>query len=437
MIYIKRGLCPPYIHSLLKRLLRNTYKYFKKFRDSYLCADKGEQILINFMNELYNAINAKNLSIRSLAKETGVSKSALCEGLSGKTEMKLESFLVIIEKVYENRNERKQKINEFILLCEKDLNVRKALGYCQCTGEYSIMQKIIDKKLGSIQEGKLGDSDEKENYKRINKYLSIYDLYNKRNNSKLTGQELLDELDAKNFSNNQECQVILNILYGLAMYDIPNYRAMTVFSAKIESHLNKVENKFVKICLEMQYKERVAYLKLLENDIENCRDVCKNILESKFDFPIIKASALCCLGESYMIGNGYDILKAEKYLKEAIKVLEDSGVSKDSKKYFAFKTTLAFLYIEYGYNLDKIDFDYIDIGELAYYECKFGDRSRGLEIFHKLQEEGKLTAIRLYYLSRIKDDILLMKDSLEKFEKNGNLYYVQLVKDALLKEGVK
>ncbi|OJE43047.1 hypothetical protein BAQ49_11435 [Bacillus proteolyticus] len=389
------------------------------------------------MNELYNAINAKNLSIRSLAKETGVSKSALCEGLSGKTEMKLESFLAIIEKVYENRNERKQKIDEFILLCEKDLNVRKALGYCQCTGEYSIMQKIIDKKLGNIQEGKLGDPDEKEDYKRINKYLSIYDLYNKRNNRKLTGQELLDELDAKNFSNNQECQVILNILYGLAMYDIPNYRAMTVFSAKIESHLNKVENEFIKICLEMQYKERMAYLKLLENDIENCRHVCKNILESKFDFPIIKASALCCLGESYMLGNGYDILKAETYLKEAIKTLEGSSVSKDSKKYFAFKTTLAFLYIEYGYNLDKIDFDYIDIGELAYYECKFGDRSKGLEIFHKLQEEGKLTAIRLYYLSRIKDDILLMKDSLEKFEKNGNLYYVQLVKDALLKEGVK
>ena len=48
----------------------------------------------------------------------------------------------------------------------------------------------------------------------------------------------------------------------------------------------------------------------------------------------------------------------------------------ESRKYKAFNTTLNYLYIEFGFNLDKINFDYIDVSELGYYIGLYEDKEK-------------------------------------------------------------
>ena len=82
---------------------------------------------------------------------------------------------------------------------------------------------------------------------------------------------------------------------------------------------------------------------------------------------------MCCLGESYMFE---DQLLSEKWILNSINYLDKHGVSRESRKYKAFNTTLNYLYIEFGFNLDKINFDYIDVSELGYYIGLYEDKEK-------------------------------------------------------------
>ncbi|WJE54291.1 AimR family lysis-lysogeny pheromone receptor [Bacillus cereus] len=373
----------------------------------------------SLMRETNKRIEFKGMSKRKLAKQIGVSVTTICNGLSCITdEMKFDVFKNLVWYVYENTEERTKKIREFMKLCESNLNIRKSLSYCQVTGEYNIMQFIIQ--------------EHKEN-SEVRKYLNAYGLYNKRNLNKCRGKKLLDEIYLSDISVDPECQVLINTLYMAGMYDEQNYNAMSPYTDIVESNLLKIKNKFIKECLEWQYKERVAYIELLGNEIEKCRKTCNEIIHSESDFSVIKATALCCLGESFVFENKFE---AERYIKLAISCLDDANSLKQSQKRASFMTTLAFLYIEFGFNLDQIDFKYISEGELAYYECKYGDKQKGLAIFEKLEVTKGLTAFQMYYLSQVNNDIMMLKKSLESFEKMGNLFYIQLAKKALVGEGV-
>ncbi|MEB9430029.1 hypothetical protein P4I83_34000, partial [Bacillus cereus] len=59
--------------------------------------------------------------------------------------------------------------------------------------------------------------------------------------------------------------------------------------------------------------------------------------------------------------------------------------------------------------------------------------------FEKLKKQGKnLSAFKLYYLFFVdRNDIMILKEALEKFANNGNVFYSNLVTRLLIKEGVK
>ena len=138
----------------------------------------------------------------------------------------------------------------------------------------------------------------------------------------------------------------------------------------INKHFGKEKIPYIKKYLDLHHKERLAYIRLLSNKLEEAREIADEILNSPLDIPIAKSTALCCKGESYIFS---DVLQAESYILSALLLLEEANVSKNSYKYKAYKTTLVFIYIEFGFNLDKIAFDNLkEEEELAYYEGKFG-----------------------------------------------------------------
>lgn len=357
----------------------------------------------------------KELTFPDIERKTKVDRVVITDAVSGKTaEMKFDKFLPVASVLFDDLEERKDVINQFVMLCTGDLNIRKALCYCQGIGEYEIIDNLIQKH---------------KDHKKLQKYFKIYNLYNLRNKNITRGQAMIDKMDDTSFSSDAEIQVMTNMLYSFSMYDIFNYRAMLPYSDKVEKNLNEMKKGFIKSCLEMHYNDRIAYINLFNEDVDLCQNKCKEILNSEIEVPVIKATALCCLGESYLFT---DVIKSEKYLLESLKYLEENGISKKGRKYKSFQSTLAFLYIDNGFNLDKIDFSSIDLSEVAYYEGLYGDKSKALKIFEDLSKERKFVSpFIMYYISRINNDILGLREALKRFERVGNYHYANAVKRTL------
>lgn len=355
------------------------------------------------------------LSFPEIQRKTGVDRVVITDAVTGNTaEMKFDKFLPVASILFEDVEERKEILNKFIMRCTGDLNIRKALCYCQGIGEYKVIDQLIEKH---------------KDHKKLQKYFKIYQMYNLRNQNITRGQDMIDKMDKVSFSNDSEIQVLVNMLYSFSMYDIFNYRAMHPYSDKVEKNLNEIKKGFIKSCLEMHYNDRVAYINLFNEDLKECRIKCEEILNSDIDAPVIKATALCCLGESFLFT---DVLKAEKYLLKSLKYLDENGISREGRKYKSFQSTLSFLYIDNGFNLDKIDFSCIDLSEIAYYEGLYGDKEKALKMFEELaKERGWSSPFTIYYVSRINHDIIGLREALKRFERVGNYHYANAVKRTL------
>ncbi|MEX0416823.1 AimR family lysis-lysogeny pheromone receptor [Bacillus sp. C30] len=373
-----------------------------------------KEINRNLMKELMQKIKKKadelELTFPEIERQTGVDRVVIIDAVSGNTaEMKFDNFLRITTVLYENMEERKTVLNEFISLMENPLNIRKALVFYQGVGEFENIDALITAH---------------EDHNKLKKYLCVYKYFNMRNKNEKKGQPLIDELDKKSFSMEAECGVLVNMIYSFSMYDIFNIRAMHPYSDRVEKNLGDMTKGFIKSCLELHYKDRVAYIKLFNDELEECRALCNEILESDLEITVLKSTAMCCVGESYMI---QDQNLSEKWILDSIDFLDRHGVSRDSRKYKAFNTTLNFLYIEFGFNLEKINFDYIDTSELGYYIGLYEDKEKGLEMIYNLVQKRGSSPFTDYYIARINKDLEGLERALVRFERVANYHYAKVV----------
>ncbi|PEO40906.1 AimR family lysis-lysogeny pheromone receptor [Bacillus wiedmannii] len=369
-------------------------------------------LMRELMEKIKKDIDDKGFKIRPLAKKVGVDRTVITDGIAtGKTaEMKLDTFMKIMDVVYENLEERQEVIRNFIKIAQNELNIRKSLVYCQGTGEYDLIADLV-----KIHQGK----------RLLNKYIRVYELFNKRNQNTKKGQPLIDEMDEQLFSNDGETQEIINILYALSMHDTFNIRAMNPYMDKVEKNLVEVFDEFINNWLTMFFDERMTYVNLFDDKLELCRQKCKKILKEATDVPLIYATALCCIGESYVFE---DQTLAENWILDSINYLDQHRVSRDSRKYTAFNTTLNFLYIEFGFNLDKINFDYIDTSEQGYYIGLYKDKEKGLKMIYNLVEERGSSPFTDYYIARINEDLEGLERALIRFERVANYHYAKAVR---------
>lgn len=371
-----------------------------------------QKLMKELMKKVKKDIASKGLKIRPLAKKAGVDRSVITDGImTCKTaEMKLDTFMKIVDVVYEKLEDRQELLRNFIKIAQNELNIRKALCYCQGMGEYDLITYLAKDHLGN---------------RLLNKHICVYQLFNKRNQNVKKGQPLLDEMDQHVFSNDAEIQVVINILYALSMHDTFNIRAMNPYMGKVEKNLLDVNDTFINTWLTMYFDERMAYVNLFDDKLELCRQKCNKILESATIIPLIRATSMCCVGESYMFENQ---LLSEKWVLDSIDYLDKHGVSRESRKYKSFNTTLNFLYIEFGFNLDRINFDYIDMSELGYYIGLYEDKEKGLEIIYNLVKERGSSPFTDYYIARINEDLDGLEKALMRFERVANYHYAKAVR---------
>ncbi|WP_260869876.1 AimR family lysis-lysogeny pheromone receptor, partial [Bacillus thuringiensis] len=384
----------------------------QKKSEKQLKKEFKRNLMRELMKKIKKDIDDKGFKIRPLAKKVGVDRTVITDGIvTCKTaEMKLDTFMKIMDVVYENLEERQEVIRSFIKIAQNELNIRKSLVYCQGTGEYELIADLVKIHTGN---------------RHLNKYVRVYQLFNKRNKNEKKGQPLIDEMDEQLFSNEGEIQVVINILYALSMHDTFNIRAMNPYMDKVEKNLIEVCDEFITQWLTMFFDERMAYVNLFDDKLELCRQKCEKLLQEAKNVPLIYATGLCCIGESYMFE---DQILAEKWIADSINYLDQHGVSRDSRKYIAFNTTLNFLYIEFGFNLDKINFDYIDTSELGYYIGLYKDKKKGLKMIYNLVEERGSSPFTDYYIARINEDLEGLERALIRFERVANYHYAKAVR---------
>ena len=402
------------------------------------------------MKKIDNDIESRNLSLRGLSEKIKVDYSAVRNGVKGATaEMKFENFLKLVAELYHNPNEKRERITEFVKICRRPLNTKKCLMYCQCAGEFVAADELIikqkesirikkkDKKQAELSQENTGSTKVRKSKKsEVEMHLALYELYNKRNHNQLKGQDLIDKLYESGYCDDVEYQVLFDTLFMAALYDVPNIHAMKPYADKILVNLSKLEDGFIKECLQMLCFERISFVHLLRSELEDSREICYKILDSKLDLPIVKATAYCCIGESYFFEKK-ELRLAESYIEKGIRVLEDVvNMPKKMQKYKAFKTTLAHYYIENNMSLHKIDFTNIDITEEAFYECSFGDFDKGLKLYKQVEEEGKWSPFVEYSFAKVTSNRQRMKKALLMFEQCGHIHYANLVKQTLLNEGM-
>ncbi|PFW72181.1 hypothetical protein COL30_24435, partial [Bacillus pseudomycoides] len=98
------------------------------------------------MKRIKKQSERRELTFPDIERKTGVDRVVIADAVSGKTaEMKFDKFLPVASILFEDMEERKEILNEFIMLCTGDLNIRKALCYCQGIGEYEVIDQLIEK----------------------------------------------------------------------------------------------------------------------------------------------------------------------------------------------------------------------------------------------------------------------------------------------------
>ncbi|MDZ5608622.1 AimR family lysis-lysogeny pheromone receptor [Bacillus pseudomycoides] len=373
------------------------------------------------MNEVMNQLLARmdflGISRRNLALKIGVSREKIRRGIACEYEMDVDVFFKAVDILYERQNEKRAITREYLIECKSISNIEVGLLYCQVHGEYDLMNQLITQ------------NEDKTN---LSIFFSIYKLFNKRNKNELKGQALYDELNKRRFSSNPHCQVMINILYMLSLADKPNNNAIIQYVDDMEHNLKKVEEGYIKDYLRMLADERKAYMYLWRVKLDECRNTCYKIINYSLDIPIIKATALCCLGESYQFESP---IRSESFLEQAIQKLEEISVPAKAQKYIAFQSTLAHVRLTNNQNVDKIDVNVIHKNERATYEYRHGNRELGIYLFKEMEEKG-FTPFQRFAYSECIGDVEGIKQALLEFELAGLSFYGQLCKNILMNKGV-
>ncbi|PGU29615.1 hypothetical protein COD66_23205 [Bacillus cereus] len=375
------------------------------------------------MNQLLSKMESLGYSRRSLTdklklnfENLKISREKLRRGLACEYEMDVNVFFSTVDLLFEKQNEKRKITSDFFSKCESISNIEVGLIYFQVQGEYDLMNQLISKN---------------EHKTNLGIFFSIYKLFNKRNKNELRGKALYDELSSKRFSSNPHCQVMVNILFMLSLADMPNNNAIIQYVDVMEHNLGKLKEGLIKDYLRMLADERKAYMYLWRVQIGECRDTCQKIINSCIDTPIIQATALCCLGESYQFESPS---KSEEYLLKAIEKLEEVNVPLKSQKYVAFHSTLAHVRLNNEINIKEINLLAIHKNEKANYEYNFGNRKLGLSLFNEMEIEGFSPFQRFTY-SKCIGSLEGIKQALLEFELSGLSFYGQLCKNILISKG--
>lgn len=368
----------------------------------------------NINKEIDNYLAFKNITYTNLAKEVGVSKSTISNYLNKNNALSVYTFSKLVYVVFENDKDKQEQmiINYLNTLRDRmNINVKLAFAIAHLNDYLKLMKSIYQ----------LCKKSEDIEMKRLAKIFSLYI-------ARLDGEDIksiyLDIEKARMISNksNYDVEIYCDILSMLILCDLGDFGLMEGYKVRIERNIELVTNNYLKNLYYFWVTELWSYTLLR-------RDMCKEFKENntylrtykdlKF-FPVMEAFLNIRCGENCMFTN-YN--KSLNFFLEATSILSRA---KESLKFRIALNNINFIRIIWWKDIDKIEFNKLHPAEYALFLIKEGKKDEAIKILERIEKnKGYLSPMQTCYMGMAKDNLELVKKSINMFKSNNDFLYVK------------
>ncbi|CAM4013505.1 hypothetical protein BAMA_12390 [Bacillus manliponensis] len=371
------------------------------------------------LNKLSDDMNARNINRNKLSEKVGIDSATLSRFLRGKHQMLFNKYGEILKEVYpDDVNTRREFCRAYSKVLKRPGNKKNAMYYLLSHGELNILSKLVtsEKNTNNCE------------------WAVVCELLYLRYSGEISGDALLKKLneEIKKFKTKTlEMEILCGIVMLHVRYDQENYKEMNKLSDELIEKTVNIKDEYIRDFLEFKIQEVIVYGLLTCGEIDKMRKCCYEIIKdinSEKYFPVFRVTAYGVLGQSFMFT---DFNKALFYLEEAIKVIDKGPGMQIQARKNMFLNTIDFLKIYWKVDLYSIN--PITKSERAYLEVQKGNNEKAIAILMEiLQENKKLDAYETFYLGLAKgNDVKILSESLDLFERSQNIFYSFLPKKHL------
>ncbi|RWS41524.1 hypothetical protein EKA14_19725 [Bacillus mycoides] len=371
------------------------------------------------LGKISDDMDSKNVNRSKLVKKMDIDGATLSRFLKGKHQLLFNKYGEMLKEIYPGDvNVRREFCRKYSDVVKRPGNKRIAMYYLLSHGELEILKDLISKE----KEGK------------HHEWAVVCELLYLRYSGKLSGDALFEKYREETIgfkTKTIEMEILRGIVVLHVRYDQENYKDMIALSDELIEKSKGLDDEYIRSFLEFKVQEAIVYGLLTCAEIEKMRKYCCEIInddQSEKYFPIFRATAYGVLGQSYIFT---DFKKSLEFLNSAVEVIDNGPGKQMQKRKNMILNTIDFLKIYWKVDLHEID--PIDDVEKAYLEIQKGNNEKAIKILEDiLKEKGKLSAFGLTYLGIARgNDIQILSDALDLFERSSNIFYSYLPKKYL------
>lgn len=344
-------------------------------------------------------------------------------------------------KLYKPKNVdfRRECIKECIpTLSHK--NLKLALEVLDMFGEYDL-QDLVIQRIMSFKNNKNESEKEKKkgNSKTVRINLNLVPLYKtlrERSENTTTPKMFFEKVDKmrknQKYSDNELVIIsVLNTIYSF--FDLGNYKMVNEHIQQLLPDILEIKCHTLRDSLLLRIKEMKIFVTLHENNLDESRELCLEIINDKSNcYVSTKAVAYCKIGESYVFS---DYQNAKEYMEKSLNIIGVPMNKKLEVRREKVLNTLLFLRIYHEKDLYTINPKDLDDAEKAFLYVKLGENKKAIKILKALQNaNGYLSSFQLYYFGLAvggEEGKKYLEMSIESFSKSGDFFYIFLPKTAL------
>jgi len=366
--------------------------------------------------------DAKNKKIKNIyiANLLNVNRSQITHYYNGTNQMSFLNFLELLDIVYSNEQEKREKILRFCKCDSRPESIRECFEWCSHNGNEELMDFLFE----------IHEKSEKIEKKLID----MYSLLRKRNKKLVTSEEYYDQVDEIKLrgTNHIETSILIKIITLYAYFDFNSYDLVLNVSKSIHEQIRQLSNGYLKEAFRLRLAEIIIISKMRKNELTFVESFINNELnEINYEkFPIVYITMLCVMSEIKAFSDYQCSMKYINLAMEALKKLKLSAIYLRKKS--IIESTSDFINI----TNNKFDGLYLtDKSERAHYYAKLDEDSKkkSVILLNEIEaERGFLSTFQMYYKSLALNDKDLFNSAIVQFIKNGNLFYANNLSDHLI-----
>lgn len=332
---------------------------------------------------------------------------------------------------------RRKCIKEYIPTMSHK-NLKLALEVLDMFGEYELQDAVIQQ-ITSFKIEKDGKKVKKGHSKTVRVNLNLVPLYKtlqERSESEISPKMFFEKVEKmrKNQKYTDNELVIISVLNTIYSYfDLGNYKMVNEHIQQLLPDILQIKCHTLRDSLLLRIKEMQIFVTLHENNLEESRELCFEIINDLANCYIsTKAVAYCKIGESYVFS---DYQKAKEYMEKSLSIIGDPVNKKLKVRREKVLNTLLFLKIHHKKDLHTINPEDLDEAEKAFLYVRLGENEKAIKVLQSLKtKNGYFSSFQLYYMGLAvggNEGKKYLEMSIESFSKSGDFFYIHLPKTAL------